>query len=65
MHHLGWNRTTAIFVVNLFFISFVTDLSSNDFCKNASRSTISAQDVLNALEELEFHDIRKEVSGKK
>ena len=34
----------------------LTPSSANDFCQNSNRSTISANDVLMAMEELEFPD---------
>jgi DNA polymerase epsilon subunit 3 len=37
------------------FILYLT-AAANDFCKVSKRQTISAQDVLTALEELDFGD---------
>ena len=35
---------------------YLAPSSANDFCQNSNRSTISANDVLMAMEELEFPD---------
>eukprot|EP00611_Tribonema_gayanum_P019562 TRINITY_DN340_c3_g1_i1.p2 TRINITY_DN340_c3_g1~~TRINITY_DN340_c3_g1_i1.p2 ORF type:complete len:160 (-),score=92.84 TRINITY_DN340_c3_g1_i1:483-962(-) len=43
------------------FILYLT-ACANDFCKDAKRQTISAQDVMSAIKELEFHDFEDKLT---
>jgi DNA polymerase epsilon subunit 3 len=65
---VGKDAKTAFSKAAGIFIIYVT-AAANDFCKEHKRQTISAQDVLESMKELEFEDfvepLEKFLEGKK